>query len=47
MLQNLRELVGIVHGVQLGAAYQRDAALDEILMEIGIGVGRAVGGGNA
>ena len=44
MLQNLRELVGIVHGVQLGAAYQRDAALDEILMEIGIGVGRAVGG---
>ena len=36
VLQDLCELLGIVNGVQLGAAYQRDAALDEILMEIGI-----------
>ena len=41
---DLGELVGVVHAVQLRAAYQRDVPLDEALMEGGIGISRAVSG---
>ncbi len=41
---DLRQLFGIVHAVQLGTAHQRDVSLDEPLVEGGVGVGGAVGG---
>ena len=40
---DLRQLLGVIHAVQLRAAHQRDMPLDEPLMEGGVGVGRAVG----
>ena len=33
------ELFCVIHAVQLGAAYQRDASADEFLVESGVGVG--------
>ena len=41
---DLRQLFGIVHAVQLGAAHQRDVSLDEPFVEGGVGVGSTVGG---
>ncbi len=41
---DLRQLFGIVHAVQLGTAHQRDVSLDEPLVEGGVSVGGAVGG---
>ena len=41
---DLRQLFGIVHAVQLGTAHQGDVSLDEPLVEGGVGVGGAVGG---
>ena len=41
---DLRQLLGVIHAVQLRAAHQRDMPLDEPLMEGGVGVGGAVGG---
>ena len=41
---DLRQLFGIVHAIQLGAAHEGDVPLDKPLMEGGIGVSGAVGG---
>ena len=41
------ELFRVVHGVQLGAAHQRDAAADEVGVEVAVGKGGAVGGDRA
>ena len=37
-----RQLLTVVHRVQFGAADDRDLALHEILMHIGIGIGGAI-----
>ena len=41
---DLRQLLGIVHAVQLRTAHQGDVPLDEPLVEGGVGVGGTVGG---
>ena len=41
---DLRQLFGIVHAVQLGTAHEGDVSLNEPLVESGVGVGGAVGG---
>ena len=41
---DLRQLFGIVHAVQLGTADEGDVPLNEPLVKSGVGVGGAVGG---
>ena len=43
MLKNLRQLLGVIHRIQLGAADHSHLILHEIVMEITVGVGGAVG----
>ena len=44
VLQNLRELLGIVCGIQLGAADEGGSAVDEVPVEAAIAIGGAVCG---
>lgn len=41
---DLRQLFGIIHAVQLGTSYEGDMPSDEPLVKCGVGVSRAVGG---
>lgn len=40
--QNFGQLLGVIHHIQLWAADERHAAANEILMEVAVGIGRAV-----
>lgn len=40
--QNFGQLLGVIHHIQLRAADERHAAANEILMEVAVGIGRAV-----
>ena len=42
--KDLAELFGVIDGVKLRAADERHSALDEIIVEIAVGLGAAIGG---
>ena len=42
LAQDLRQLLRVVHGVKLGASDNRNLAAHEFLMEVRVGIGRAV-----
>ena len=42
--QNFGELFAVIHAVQLGTAHQGNFSTDKVPVEVGVGVGSAVGG---
>ena len=42
--KDLAELFGVIDGVELRAADERHAALDEVVVEIAVGIGAAISG---
>ena len=43
VLKNLRQLLGVIHRIQLGTADHGHAILHKIVMEIAVGISGAVG----
>ena len=40
--KNRRELVGVIHAVELGATDERDSVTNKLVMEVAVGIGGAI-----